>query len=327
VNDGRFAKRRAVLSALACAGLCGRGALAAIDQARALRMIVPQAPGGAADFTARLVAEDLSSRLGRPLVIDNRPGGGMIIGTHAIAMAEPDGNTFGMVFSAHAVNQAMRRHMPYNAMTDFEPVCLGGHSIIVLVAHPRLAVRSVAQLIELARRADPPVQYASLGIGSVSHLAGELFAIEADVALAHVPYTDSAQVYPALIGGDLQLAFVTLESALPYLRSQRLRALGVTSARRVARHPQLPAISESLPGFELIGFYGFVAPARTPAPFVQTLSTEIMRTLQTPRIRERLAAGGLDVSVAPPAAFAEFLRQQIEKYTLLARRTGITLDS
>jgi tripartite-type tricarboxylate transporter receptor subunit TctC len=161
----------------------------------------------------------------------------------------------------------------------------------------------------------------------VTHLAGELLAIEAVVPLAHVPYTDSAQVYPALLGGDLMLAFVTLESALPYIRSQRLRALGITSAKRADRYPEIPTISESLPGFELIGFYGFVAPARTPAPFIQTLSGEIMRALQTPRIRERLAAGGLDVSVAPPAAFAAFLRQQIDKYMLLARRTGITLDS
>ena len=326
MNDGRFATRRAVMSALAWAGLCGGSGLAAAAEARPLRMIVPQAPGGAADFTARLVGDDLSSRFGRPVVVDNRPGGGMIIGTQAIAMAAPDGNTFGMVFSAHAVNQAMRHHMPYNALTDFEPVCLGGHSVIVLVAHPRLATRSVAQLIELARRADPPLQYASLGYGSVSHLAGELFALEAGVRLAHVPFTDSTQAYRALIGGELALAFVTLESALPYIESQRLRGLGITSARRVARHPQLPAIAESLPGFELIGFYGFIAPARAPARFVEMLSTEIMGTLQTPRIRERLAAGGLDVSVAPPADFAEFLREQIDKYTLLARRTGITLN-
>ena len=325
MNAGRFATRRALLAVLAGAGLCGRGALAAGDDARPLRMIVPQGPGGAADFTARLVADDLSGRIGRRVVVDNRPGGGMIIGTHAIAMAAPDGNTFGMVFSAHAVNQAMRPHMPYDALTDFAPVCLGGHSIIVLVAHPRLAARSVAQLIELARRAEPPLQYASLGIGSVSHLAGELFALEAGAPLAHVPFTDSAQAYRALLGGDLQLAFVTLESALPHIRSQRLRGLGVTSAKRVTRYPQLPAIAESLPGFELIGFSGFVAPARAPAPFVERLSTAIMETLQTPRIRERLAAGGLDVSVAPPAAFAEFLREQIDKYTLLARRTGITL--
>jgi len=327
VNKGLWASRRAVLSAIACAGLCGRGALAAIGEGRPLRMIVPQAPGGAADFTARLLAEELSIRFGRLVVVDNRPGGGMIVGTHAIAMAAPDGNTFGMVLSPHAVNQAMRRHMPYNALTDFEPVCLGGHSIIVLVAHPRLPVRSVAELIDMARRTDPPLQYASLGMGSVTHLAGELLAIEAAVPLAHVPYTDSAQVYPALLGGDLMLAFVTLESALPYIRSQRLRALGITSAKRADRYPEIPTISESLPGFELIGFYGFVAPARTPAPFIQTLSGEIMRALQTPRIRERLAAGGLDVSVAPPAAFAAFLRQQIDKYMLLARRTGITLDS
>jgi hypothetical protein len=188
-------------------------------------MIVPQAPGGAADFTARLLAEDLSSRLGRPVVVDNRPGGGMIVGTQALAMAAPDGNTFGMVFSPHAVNQAMRHQMPYNALTDFEPVCLGGHSIVVLVAHPGFAARSVAELIELARRVDPPLQFASLGIGSVSHLAGELLAVEADVALEHVPYGDSAQVYPALIRGDLALG----------VRDAGVRAARTSRPRRLRR--------------------------------------------------------------------------------------------
>jgi tripartite-type tricarboxylate transporter receptor subunit TctC len=316
-----------MLAAMACAGLNGRDALAASDAVRALRMIVPQAPGGSADFMARLLARDLSSALARPVVVDNRPGGGMIVGTQAVAMAAPDGNTFGMVFSPHAANQAMRQQMPYHALNDFEPICLGGYSIVVLVTQPGFAARDVAHLIELARRADPPLQYASLGIGSVSHLAGELLAIEADVALEHVPYNGSAQVYPALIRGDLPLAFVTLESALPHIRAGRLRALGITSARRAAPYSQLPAIAESLPGFELVGFYGFVAPARTPAPVVQALSIEIMRALQTPHIRDQLANDGVIVSAAPPAAFAEFLRQQIDKYAALARRTGITLDT
>lgn len=326
MNGGGVATRRAVLAAIAHAGWCGHEALAGDSASRVLRMIVPQAPGGAADFMARLLAKEVSRALDRPVVVDNRPGGGMIIGTRAVAMAAPDGNTFGMVFSPHAINQALRRQMPYNALTDFEPICLGGRSIVVLVTQPGFAARSVTQLLKLARRAGPPLQYASLGMGSVSHLAGELLAIEADVPLEHVPYNGSAQIYRALINGDLPLAFVTLESALPHLRARRLRAFGITSARRVAPFQQLPAIAEFVPGFELDGFYGFVAPARTPAPFVNALASEIARTLQTPSIRDRLAVGGLVVSVEPPAAFAEFLRQQIDKYAALARRTGITLD-
>ena len=300
--------------------------MAADSAAGMLRMIVPQAPGGAADFMARLLAKDLSRAFDRVVVVDNRPGGGSIVGTRAVEMAAPDGNTFGMVFSAHAINQAMRERTPYNALTDFAPVCLGGRSIVVLVTQPGFAARNMAQLIELMRRADQPLQYASLGTGSVMHLAGELLAIEADVRLEHVAYNGSAEVYRALIRGDLPLAFVTLESALPHLRARRLRALGITSARRAAPYPKLPAIAEFLPGFELDGFCGFVAPAHTPAPCVDTLSTEISKALQTPSIRDRLLSGGLVVSVAPPAAFAEFLREQIEKYAALAARTGIRLD-
>lgn len=326
MNGARLFTRRAAVAAVAASVGFGRDALASSESARALRMIVPQAPGGAADFMARLLAQDLSGALERPVVVDNRPGGGMIVGTQAVAMALPDGNTFGMVFSPHAANQAMRQRMPYNVLTDFKPLCLGGYSIVVLVAHPDFAARNVPQLLQMARRADPPLQYASLGIGSVSHLAGELLAIEADVELAHVPYNGSSQVYRALTSGDLPLAFVTLESALPHLRARRLRALGITTARRAAAYPDLPAIAESVPGFELVGFYGFVAPALTPAPLVDRLSVVIEKTLQAPHIRDRLAGDGVIVSVEPPAVFAEFLRQQVDKYAALARRTGIRLD-
>nr|WP_246294972.1 tripartite tricarboxylate transporter substrate-binding protein [Schlegelella koreensis] len=275
---------------------------------------------------ARLLANELARTLERPVIVDSRPGGGTVIGTQAVALAPPDGNTFGMVFSPHAINQGMRRKTPYDALADFEPICLGGYSIVVLVAAPDFAASSVDALLRAMRRADPPLQYASLGIGSVSHLAGELLAVEAGVALQHVPYNGSTGIYRALIGGDLPLAFVTLESALPHLRAGRVRALAITSARRAAGFAQIPTIAESLPGFELDGFYGFVAPARTPAAFVDRLAAEIMSALQTPSLRNVLLQSGLVVSVAGPAAFAQFLRRQIEKYALLARRTGITLD-
>lgn len=321
--------RRAALGALACTGLAGLGATSAgagERTGRVLRMIVPQAPGGAADFMARMLVDNLARSLGRPVMVDDRPGGGTIVGTLAVALAAPDGNTFGMVLSPHAINQAMRQHMPYDVLTDFEPLCLGGYSIVALVAHPSFAADSVEQLIDLARRTDPPLQYASLGVGSVSHLAGELFAIEADVALAHVPYNGSVQVYRGLVTRDLPLAFVTLESALPHIRNQRLKVLGVTNAQRAARFPEIPAIAESLPGFELVGFFGFVAPARTSPKAVATLSAELAKALQAPKIRARLADDGVVVSVAPPTAFTAFLRQQVDKYAALAKRTGIRLD-
>jgi tripartite-type tricarboxylate transporter receptor subunit TctC len=321
-----FATRRAMLAAIACAGWPGHGALAADSNSRVLRMVVPQAPGGAAVFMARLLAKELARALDRPVVVDSKPGGGTIIGTLAVAKAPPDGNTFGMVLSPHAINQALRPRTPYNALTDFEPVCLAGRSIVVLVTHPGFPAQTVAELISQARRTTPPLQYASLGTGSVSHLAGELLAVEAGVTLQHVPYNGSAEIYRALIRGDLPLAFVTLESALPHLRGRRVRALGITSAERVPTFPQLPAIAEFLPGFELDGFVGFVAPAGTPASFLDTLSIEMAKSLQAPNMRDRLLDGGLIVSVAPRAAFTEFLRRQVEKYTALAKRTGITLD-
>lgn len=325
MNGRPSAARRALLAALAAAAWPG-GAGAADAERRTLRMIVPQAAGGASDFMARLLAKDLSRALDRPVVVDNRPGGGNIVGTHAVAVAPPDGNTFGMVLSSHAINQAMRPRTPYNALADFEPLCLGGRSIVVLVASPRFVARTMAEAIERMRAAKPPLHYASLGVGSVSHLAGELLAIEADVTLQHVSYNGSAEIYRALLRGDLPLAFVTLESALPHLRARSIRALGITSARRAAAFPDLPAIAEVLPGFELDGFFGFVAPAGTPAAFVDRLGTEIGRSLESPAIRDRLLDGGLIVSVVRGAGFTEFLKRQVEKYAALARRTGITLD-
>jgi tripartite-type tricarboxylate transporter receptor subunit TctC len=315
------ATRRALLGALAAGAFAGSHAAG-----RPLRMVVPQAPGGAADVIARLIGERLQRTLARPVVVDNRPGGGTVAGTLAVALAPPDGNTFGMVFSPYAINQALRQQMPYNVLTDFEPVCLGGYSIVVLVAGADFAAAGIGPLIELARRADPPLQYASLGVGSVSHLAGELFNIEADTALEHVPYNGSAGIYQALVSGQVPLAFVTLESALPHWRAGRLKVLGLTNAQRSLRYPKIPAIAETLPGFELVGFFGFVAPARTPADVVRRLGDEIAAALREPAIGARLADDGAVIAVAPGAAFAIFLRAQIDKYTALARRTGLKVD-
>jgi tripartite-type tricarboxylate transporter receptor subunit TctC len=320
------AARRAALAGLAlvAAGLAGRPARA--SDTRPLRLIVPQAPGGAADNLGRLLSQGLAHALGRKVIVDNRPGGGSIVGTQAVALAPPDGGTIGLVFSALAINQALRPHMPYDAFADFDPICLGGYTVMALVAHPALPADDVAQLIALARRTQPALQYASLGIGSASHIAGELFNAEVGVTLEHVPYNGSAQIYREMQGGRLQLAFVTLESALPLVQAGRLKVLAITNARRAPRYPRIPAIAETVPGFEMLGFFGFVAPAGTSRPWVEEVRRAIEKTLTDPQAQARLAPAGVEVTVSTPAAFADFLRGEVQKYAALARRTGVRLE-
>jgi tripartite-type tricarboxylate transporter receptor subunit TctC len=318
--------RRAALSALAIACANVVHPAFARSPARPLRIIVPQSAGGAMDTIARLLGNKLTRSLARPVLIENRPGGGTIVGTRALALAAPDGNTIGMVITAHAINQALRQHMAYDALADFEPICLGGYTILALVAHPRLAVANVRQLIQLARRSRPALQYASLGIGSASHLAGELFNVQADVNLQHVPYDGSAHVYGALANGDIQLAFVTLESALPHVRAGSIRVLGITNARRSPAYPQYPAIAEALPGFEMPGFFGFMAPARTPPNIVNQLHDAIEKALDAPDLSKRLSELAVIVAVSRPEAFGAFLRSEIERYAALAKRTGVKIE-
>lgn len=315
--------RRAVLAA-AVAALGSLGARAA--DARPLRILVPLAPGGAADATVRLIGDGLSKTLQRPLVVDNRPGGGTVTGTLALANAEPDGDTIGFVVSAHAINQAMRHQMPYDALADFEPVCLCGNSVLALVAAPELPAANVAELLRLAARDRAGFQYASLGVGSASHLAGELFNLRAGVEIQHVPFNGSPQVYRALMGRQILLAFVTMDSALPHIRSGRLKVLGVTDARRSAVFPSYPAIAETLPGYEVNGFFGFMAPARTAPAVVGRLYEEIARVLRSPAVAGRMAELGAVVHVGSPAQFTAFLQQEIARYAALARRTGIKVE-
>jgi tripartite-type tricarboxylate transporter receptor subunit TctC len=316
-------RRRTLLSGLAAA--CAP-AWATHGYEHSLRIIVPQAPGGASDTLARGIAEGLVQVLGRPVRVENRAGGGTVQGTLALAQAAPDGNTLGLVLSTLAINQALRPRVPYDAFSDFEPVCLGGHSVLVLVADTALPAQNMAELLALARRSTVPLQYASLGTGSSAHLAGELLQLRTGIQLQHVPYNGSGQVYQALMGGQIPLGFVALESALPHVASGRLRLLGMTNRRRVAAFPQLPAIAETVPGFEVIGFFGFMAPAQTPPALVNALYEALARTFNTPALKKHLAAQAVVLTVQGPAQFGAFLREQVAQYTALAQRTGVRLE-
>lgn len=316
--------RRCMLGALAGLGVTQATRVAAGE--RSLRVIVPQAPGGAADNLVRLIGEGLSPLLRRRVLVDHRPGGGTVLGTLGLAQAAPDGDTIGLVLSTVAINQAMRQHMPYDVLTDLQPVCLGGHSLVALVARADLSADSMAEFLALAARSQHPLQYASLGVGSSTHLCGELLQLRTGIELQHVPYNGSPPVYQALLGGQLPAAFVTMDSALPYIAAGRLKALGVTSPRRSREFPQVPAIAETVAGFQVVGFFGFMAPAQTPVAVVKTLYSALAETLNSAALRRQLAAQAVVVGVQGPAEFAAFLRDQIAQYAALAKRTGIRIE-
>jgi tripartite-type tricarboxylate transporter receptor subunit TctC len=296
-------------------------------ETKPLRIIVPQPPGGASDAIARLVGQAMTASSGRAVLIENRPGAGTILGTIAVAHAMPDGNTIGLVVSAHAINQALRKKMPFDALADFAPVCLGGHAVLTLVASAAFPAETVQHLIRLAKRSPQPIAFASLGVGTASHLAGRLLALKADIALQHLPYNGSAQVYRAMRGDQVELAVVTLESALPHLRAGRIKLLGVTTARRFPAFPQVPAIAETLYGYEVLSFFGFLAPARTSSARVERLYRDISSALRDPAVSRRLNDMAIVVELATPRAFESFLRSQIRQYAEIGRLSGIRIES
>jgi tripartite-type tricarboxylate transporter receptor subunit TctC len=296
-------------------------------ETKPLRIIVPQPPGGACDALARLVGQAMTASSGRAVLIENRPGAGTILGTIAVAHAMPDGNTIGLVVSAHAINQALRKKMPFDALADFAPVCLGGHAVLTLVASVAFPAETVQHLIRLAKRSPQPIAFASLGVGTASHLAGRLLALKADIALQHLPYNGSAQVYRAMRGDQVELAVVTLESALPHLRAGRIKLLGVTTARRFPAFPQVPAIAETLYGYEVLSFFGFLAPARTSSARVERLYRDISSALRDPAVSRRLNDMAIVVELATPRAFESFLRSQIRQYAEIGRLSGIRIET
>ena len=324
-SSGTRARRRACV-ALASLWSLSLAAHAAVWPERPLRIIVPLAPGGAADVVTRHIAERLAVRLGQPVYLEHRPGAGAIVGTQVLAQATGDGHTLGLVISSHAINAALHRALPYDTLADFAPLCLAGNLQVALVAHSGLGVETVAQLLALARRSQPALAYASLGTATGSHLAGELFSAAAGLPLRHVPYNGSAAVYRDLLGGHIPLAFVALESALPFWRAGQLKLLGVTSAQRSPAFAQVPALGETLPGYEASGFFGFMAPARTPPDVRRHLSAALIAVLREPALVKQFGDSGFDVIAAPPAEFAIFLRREIVRYAALVARIGLKID-
>lgn len=292
---------------------------------RPVRIVVPTGAGGITDILARMVGQRLSERLGQPVVIENRPGAGGIVGTEAVARSAPDGYVLLMVFPSHAVNPALRRQLPYDTERDFAPIGTVSTVSLALLVPAASPLRDVAGLVALARR--ERLTFASVGAGSLGHLGAELFRSMVGIEFTHVPFRATPEAQTALLRGDVSLFFDTPITALPMLRDGRLRALGVSTAARNPVLPDVPTIAEAgLPGYEVTAWNGLLAPAGTPRPVVERLSAELRAILAEPEIRTRMAEQGADPAPTTPDAFARRIRADLAKWAAVIRAAGIQPD-
>lgn len=288
-----------------------------------IRLVAPFAPGGGTDILARLFGQQMNEVLGQQVIVDNRGGAGGTIGTDIAAKAPPDGYTLILVSASHAINPGLYGKLPYDSVNDFAPITQIATSPGILVVNPSLPVKSVKDLIALAREKPGQINYASAGSGTPPHLAGELFKVMAKIDMLHVPYKGNAPAFTDVIGGQVSLIFPTMPSAMSFIKSGRLRPIAVTSAKRSPAAPDIPTIAESgLPGYEATSWYGILAPARTPREIVARLHEVLVSIIGSPDMKQKLAAQGLDPVGNTPQQFAGVIKGEIAKWVKVVKASG-----
>lgn len=291
---------------------------------RAIRLVVPYPPGGAADLIGRTLSQKMTEDLGQQVIVDNRAGGGQIIGTDIVAKAAPDGYTLLQASVTHGINPGLVPKLPYDSVKDFAPVSLIASSSLVLIVHPSLPVRSIQELIGLAKAKPGQLNYGSAGNGSGGHLATELFRSMTGVDVVHVPYKGAGPAMTDLIAGQVQLMFTSPLAAGPHVRAGKLRLLGVTGKARSAATPDVPTIAEAgVAGYEATLWYALLAPAGTPQATVSRLNAAMRKTLAFPDVRERFGKYGAETSASSPEEATAHIRQEIEKWRKVIKAAGI----
>jgi tripartite-type tricarboxylate transporter receptor subunit TctC len=294
---------------------------------RPVRMIAPFAPGGGTDISARILAEALGPVLGQTVVVDNRPGAGSTLGTDLAAKAAPDGYTLLLGNISMAFNAALYKKLPYDTIRDFAPISLVTDQPNMLVSHPALPAKTLQEFIALARAHPGKYNYGSAGLGSGTHLAMELLLMSQKMDLIHVPFKGTGPALAALLGNQISVFFSTYASALPHVKSERLRAYAVTSVKRTTTLPHVPTVAESgVPGYEYSTWYGLLAPARTPPPVIATLSKATVTVLNTPEVRERYLSQGMDPVPTTPAEFGKLIASEMDKWRKVVEAAKIPLQ-
>jgi len=292
-----------------------------------MRIVVPYAAGGGTDVYARLIATKLNEAWGQPVVVDNRPGGGTIIGAAMVAKSAADGHTLLLIANPLTTNAALKKDLPYDTLRDFAPITMIASAPVIFVVHPSLPVRSIKELIALARTHPDKISYASSGNGGPQHLAGELFNTMAGVRIVHVPYKGSAPATTDLLGGQVQMGISSIAVVRSFVKAGRLRPLAVTSIQRSTMMPDVPTVHESgLPGYRATTWYGMFAPAGIPPAVLAALNTEVTRAIKSPEISNRILNDAAEVVANDSAAFTEFLRAEVDSVRKLSQTTKLVIN-
>jgi tripartite-type tricarboxylate transporter receptor subunit TctC len=282
---------------------------------RAVRLVVPFAAGGSTDIIARVLAQKLNEMWNQPVIVDNRAGGSTVIGTDLVAKAPPDGHTLLVTPAPFTIVPSLTTKLPYDPQKDFEPVTLINTTPLVVVVHPGVPAKSIKELITLAKSRPGTLNFGSSGSGGSNHLAGELFNAMAGVKMVHVPYKGNAPALIDLVGGHVDLVFNGLTSALPLIKSGKLRAIGMTSLKRAGALPEVPTLDEQgLKGFQAVAWNGLTAPARTPKEVIAKLNADVLKVIRSPELVEKLKAEGSDPVGSSVADYTAFLRDEIAKW-------------
>ncbi len=317
---------RAFIAAAAMAAMAAiqAAAMAADYPVKPVRIVVPFAPGGTNDLAARIVAEKFSERFGQSFVVDNRAGANGVVGADIVAHAAPDGYTLLVASAGIAVNPSTMKSLPYDTQRDFTPLGLVGGGSYLMAVHPAIAAKTVKEFVAWTKARPGQISYASVGIGSPSHLAAELLRMVADIDMQHVPYKGGSAALPDLIAGRVSMFFGSISTLNPQVQNGRLRAIAVTTLTRSAAMPEVATFVESgYPGFEVNGWYGLLGPAKMPPALVARLNGELQKVLADADTQTRFAANGMEPAPGSAAAFGERIRNEIAKWAQVVRAAGI----
>ncbi|MBX3650837.1 MAG: tripartite tricarboxylate transporter substrate binding protein [Burkholderiales bacterium] len=317
---------RLAIAAIATLGLAATPAAAQPWPERPVRIIAPISAGGGADVAARLLAKSMGETLKQQVIIENRPGGGSVLGTTTAAAATPDGHTLLWISGAHAINAAFNRSLPYDSMKSFEPIGLFARMPFVLVIHPGLNAKTVPELLALVRASPGKYNFASSGIGSASHLGLEMLKLGARLDMVNISYKGAAPSLAGLIGGEVQMAMLGPLSVKPHIASGKVRPLAVTTAKRSAAFPGLPALGESVPQYEMTSWYGMLAPRGTPAGVITRLNEAMTIAQSDKAVLDSLAAEGAELPRSTPQEFRKYLEADIARYMALRQKLDIRLE-
>ena len=307
--------------------LCSGPAYSQAYPGKPIRIVIPYPPGGGTDIVIRAVSGRLSERLGQPVVVDNRGGATGTIGSEAVAHAAPDGYTLlahtnaGITILPH-----LNKKLPYDPIRDFAPVTMAASSPYLMVVNPKIAATSVAQFIALAKAKPGELNYASSGNGASTHLAGLLFCQMTGVKMVHIPYKGSGPATTELLAGQVQMRFSSIPPVLPHVRSGRLRALAVTSAKRFSLLPEVPTVADTVPGFEVLSWYGVFAPAGTPPAIIKKLNADFAAALNSPDVKALLATDGSEVVASSPEYFGKVIRAEYARWAPVVKESGAKID-